>query len=67
MRLSSSALVAIAFGEPGWQKIGKALRDTEHLFSSNLLEAEVRLQYLALAYGDDLAAEVRRGLESRRR
>lgn len=31
----------------------------------NLSEAEVRLRYLALAYGDNLASEVRRWLGAR--
>ncbi len=44
--VDTSALVAIAFGEPGWQKTGRALREPDHLFSSNLLEAELRASFL---------------------
>ena len=44
--VDTSAFVAVAFGEPGWRKIGKALRDTEQLFSSNLLEAELRSSFV---------------------
>jgi predicted nucleic acid-binding protein len=40
--MDSSCLVAIAFDEPGARKLAGRLRRFERLFSSNLLEAELR-------------------------
>jgi len=40
--VDSSCLVAIAFGEPGYERVVDRLSRFEHLFSSNLLEAEFR-------------------------
>jgi len=40
--VDSSCLVAIAFAEPGYQELVARLEAFERLFSSNLLEAEVR-------------------------
>ena len=40
--VDSSCLVAVAFDEPGARKLATRLRRFERLFSSNLLEAELR-------------------------
>lgn len=40
--VDSSCLVAVAFDEPGARKLAARLRRFERLFSSNLLEAELR-------------------------
>jgi PIN domain-containing protein len=40
--VDSSCLIAIAVGEPGHQALSERLARQEKLFSSNLLEAEVR-------------------------
>jgi predicted nucleic acid-binding protein len=40
--VDSSCLVAIAFGEPGYEEVVERLNRCERLFSSNLLEAELR-------------------------
>jgi predicted nucleic acid-binding protein len=40
--VDSSCLVAIAFDEPGAKKLAARLRRFDRLFSSNLLEAELR-------------------------
>jgi predicted nucleic acid-binding protein len=40
--VDSSYLVAIAFGEPGYEDVVARLNRCERLFSSNLLEAELR-------------------------
>jgi hypothetical protein len=40
--VDSSCLVAIAFGEPGYEEVVARLNLCERLFSSNLLEAEFR-------------------------
>ena len=40
--VDSSCLVAIAFGEPGYEEVVDRLYLCERLFSSNLLEAEFR-------------------------
>lgn len=40
--VDSSCLVALAFDEPGARKLAVGLRRFERLFSSNLLEAEMR-------------------------
>jgi predicted nucleic acid-binding protein len=40
--LDSSCLVAIAFDEPEASRMARRLRQHERLFSSNLLEAELR-------------------------
>ena len=40
--VDTSCLVAIAFGEPGADKVATRLRRFERLFASNLLEAELR-------------------------
>jgi uncharacterized protein with PIN domain len=40
--VDSSCLVAIAFDEPGARKLAARLRRFDRLFSSNLLEAELR-------------------------
>ncbi len=40
--VDTSCLVAIAFGEPGAGKLAGRLRRFDRLFSSNLLEAELR-------------------------
>ncbi len=40
--VDSSCLVAIAFGEPGYEEVVDRLSLCERLFSSNLLEAELR-------------------------
>jgi len=40
--VDSSCLVALAFGEPGARKVAARLRRFDRLFSSNLLEAELR-------------------------
>lgn len=50
--VDSSCLVALAFDEPGARKLGARLRRFDRLFSSNLLEAELR------------SALVREGVES---
>jgi len=40
--VDSSCLVAVAFDEPGARKLAARLRRFDRLFSSNLLEAELR-------------------------
>lgn len=40
--VDSSCLVAIAFGEPGYEEVVARLNRCERLFASNLLEAELR-------------------------
>lgn len=40
--VDSSCLVAIAFDEPGARQMARMLRSYDELFSSNLLEAELR-------------------------
>lgn len=40
--VDTSCLVAIAFAEPGGRKVAGRLRRLDRLFSSNLLEAELR-------------------------
>lgn len=40
--VDTSCLVAIAFGEPGGDELAADLEGFAHLFSSNLLEAELR-------------------------
>ncbi|MEA2690889.1 MAG: hypothetical protein QOJ16_276 [Acidobacteriota bacterium] len=40
--VDSSCLVAIAFSEPGYEEVVDRLNRCERLFSSNLLEAELR-------------------------
>lgn len=40
--VDSSCLVALAFDEPGARKLAARLRRFDRLFSSNLLEAELR-------------------------
>ena len=49
--VDTSSLVAIAFGEPGEEKVRGTINESSRLISSNLLEAELR------------AAHVRRGRE----
>ena len=43
--VDTSALVAIAFGEPGGAALGRRLGTFSVLLSSNLLEAELRAAY----------------------
>ena len=43
--VDTSALVAIAFGEPGSAELGRRLGAFSVLLSSNLLEAELRAAY----------------------
>ena len=43
--VDTSALVAIAFGEPGSAALGRRLGTFSSLLSSNLLEAELRAAY----------------------
>ena len=43
--LDSSALIAIAFREPGWEGLPARLGEFSRLSSSNLLESEVRSAY----------------------
>ena len=43
--VDSSAVVAVAFQEPGWQAVDARLRSFAGLISSTLLEAEVRSVY----------------------
>ena len=43
--VDSSALVAIAFNEPGSANVAERLNAFSHLLSSNLLEAEVRAAF----------------------
>lgn len=40
--VDTSCLVAIAFGEKGFQQLVRAFGSYDHLISSNLLEAELR-------------------------
>ena len=40
--VDTSAALAIAFQEPGYEAIAQRLREFSHLWSSNLLEAELR-------------------------
>jgi len=40
--IDSSCVVALAFGEPGAERLGEVLRSFEALYSSPLLEAELR-------------------------
>jgi len=50
--IDSSCLVAIAFGEPGYEEVLKRLNLCERLFSSNLLEAELRAALAREGEGD---------------
>lgn len=43
--VDTSALLAVAFGEPGGAAMAKALRGFDRLVSSNLLEAELRAAF----------------------
>ncbi len=43
--VNTSCLVAVAFGEPGAAKLGRRLETYDALFSSNLLEAELRAAF----------------------
>ncbi len=43
--VDSSAIVAIAFEELGWPKVEQRLGQFDDLWSSNLLEAEIRAAY----------------------
>ena len=43
--IDSSAIVAIAFAEPGKIKVARQLEEFSDVWSSNLLEAEVRAMY----------------------
>jgi uncharacterized protein with PIN domain len=40
--LDTSCLVAIAFGEPGYEAVAARLESMDQLYTSNLLEAELR-------------------------
>ncbi len=40
--LDSSSLLAVAFSEPGYERLKSLINACEQLFSSNLLEAELR-------------------------
>ena len=52
--VDTSALVAIAFGERGGTGAARWLGEHDELFSSNLLEAELRAVYVREGYsGDD--------------
>jgi len=50
--VDSSCFVAIAFGEPGYEEVLKRLNLCERLFSSNLLEAELRAALAREGEGD---------------
>ncbi len=59
MRLAyvdTSCLVAIAFGEPGAGKLAGRLRRFDRLFSSNLLEAELRSALAREGVGDEVGS-----------
>ena len=43
--VDSSAIVAIAFEELGWPEVEQRLGQFDDLWSSNLLEAEIRAAY----------------------
>lgn len=43
--VDASCLVAVAFGEPGYQSVIDQLEGLDHLYSSNLLEAELRAAF----------------------
>ena len=40
--VDTSAVLSVAFNEPGWETIASRMSDFSYLASSNLLEAEVR-------------------------
>ena len=44
--VDTSCLVAIAFGEPGWELLAHRLGGMGRLFASNLLEAELRATFV---------------------
>lgn len=44
--VDSSCLVAVAFGEPGYERIVERLRSLDQAFTSNLAEAELRSAHL---------------------
>jgi predicted nucleic acid-binding protein len=54
--VDTSALVAVAFGEPGSARLGRRLENFDELLSSNLLEAELRatLTREGVSDGDNL-------------
>ena len=43
--IDSSAIIAIAFAEPGGIAVARQLNESSDIWSSNLLEAEVRAAY----------------------
>jgi predicted nucleic acid-binding protein len=43
--VDTSCLVAIAFAEPGYKAVASRLDRFDHLFASNLLEAELRAAF----------------------
>lgn len=43
--VDTSCLVAIAFGEPGWERVAQALDAADVLLASNLMEAELRAAF----------------------
>lgn len=59
--VDSSAIVAIAFQDPGWTAIERRLGEFSDLLSSNLLEAEVRAAHgrMGLEYNASVISGIR--------
>jgi len=53
--VDSSCVVALAFGEPGAERLGEVLKSFEALYSSPLLEAELRSALAREKIGEDPA------------
>ena len=58
--VDTSALVSIAFGEPGAAEVARRLAEFTRLVSSNLLEAELRATFARenLAFDDAVVASI---------
>lgn len=53
--VDSSCLIAVAFGEPGYEAIVARIRDLDRIYSSNLLEAELRAAFRREGVADEIA------------
>jgi predicted nucleic acid-binding protein len=60
--VDTSCLVAIAFAEPGARKVAGRLRRLDRLFSSNLLEAELRSALTREGVSGDAAQDLLAGI-----
>ena len=58
--VDASALLAIAFNEPGWEAVERRVQGFSRLVSSNLLEAELRAAFhrVQRSFEPDLIADI---------